>query len=482
MWWDRPVPYGRKAQIAVRSVRSVGARQWTRVLRRARPDGGMRKAALLRAGRSEALLSGASRFAILGVSSAFSILTARLIIESAGPEVYGFVALVLSVALMLNFADFGIGAAVTNAVSAFQARTSQVDPGDVILAAVRASALGGAVLAGACLITYSLGWWEALLGSVESQPQSLGSAALVSVVLMVLAAPLGVSQRILLGAGRNHVAVLCQGVAAPVTFMSAALMLSLDVPIGWVASIYAIGQVTSLLCTDVATGYVTGYSVMRSFRLLLQRNRRRTVSIASTAVPMVVITLMLPLALQSHRLMLSHFDTPRGIAVYSVAAQMYNPLWAVISAGTVTLWPKFSHARVKGQEAVRALWTTALIAVTLVAALSAVALMWLGPWGVTLIAAGHLEVPTSLLAVFGLLLLVQAAHTPSAMMLTDDAGLRLQATTTVFMLGITVGLGAIFARVWGPSGPVLASVIAVFFCQAVPCWIAARSRVMNRQH
>lgn len=422
----------------------------------------------------DAGVSGVSRVAVLAVSALFSVLTARTIIESAGPTVFAFVTLVLSVSSMLSFSDFGAGAALTNAIASSRYASRDEEVLGTLKACLKVTIVGGSIafLFAAALASTSV--WPRILGNVADQPPALAVAAFVTISVLVLSAPLGLAQRILLGAGRNHVVILCQGVAAPISLAVASLIAKSSLDLGWFAICYAIGQVVSLILMDAAAWIVTGVSAVRGMVMFRRSGSAPGLSIRGTAGPMFLITLALPLALQSHRLMLSHFSTTEAVGEYSVAAQLYSPLWAVVAAGGTTLWPRFTRDR-RDKSNSRPLWVRSVWILAAAGVFGGVFLMVFGSMGAAIISANQIHVSLPVLVAFALLLLVQALHLPSGMLLMDSSGLRLQAVTTATMLVVSLGLGVLGTRAVSTSGPVLATVLAILVCHAAPCaWVAYR--------
>src|SRR3712207_7152710 len=53
--------------------------------------------------------------------------------------------------------------------------------------------------------------------------------------------------------------------------------------------------------------------------------------------------------MQPGRIVLSPRAGPAVLAEYNLAAQMFTPVWAVVSAGGITLWSSFARARASGR-------------------------------------------------------------------------------------------------------------------------------------
>jgi O-antigen/teichoic acid export membrane protein len=60
---------------------------------------------------------------------------------------------------------------------------------------------------------------------------------------------------------------------------------------------------------------------------------------------MAVITVAMPIAYQSDRLLLSHLSDLGQVAIYAVGAQLYGALFGLVGAAGMSLWPVFARRR-----------------------------------------------------------------------------------------------------------------------------------------
>jgi len=93
---------------------------------------------------------------------------------------------------------------------------------------------------------------------------------------------------------------------------------------------------------------------------------------------------------------------------------------------------------------------------------------------VDVLSRGTVVAPSLLAAAFAGLIVVQAAHLPSAMLLTSPPLLRFQAACVVTMLAINVPLSWVLAGAIGAAGPVIGSVVAIGLAQLLPGLLKAR--------
>ncbi len=402
------------------------------------------------------------RAASLISSAIFGLANTRLILDNLGAEPYALIALVLSLAALLPFADLGLGAAVVNTVA--EARAGAVRNVLGTLAAVlRLLAFVAAALLLANLALAVSGMWPHLLGV---SPQTSGTLYVsVAVALFILTIPLGLGQRLLLGLGQTPVMVRLQALAAPLTLAGTASFLLIGVP----SVAYMLAPAIAALAVGLLT-FVLGFRrVGIQLRVVLRQLAKADIgspALAPTAIPMVVIVSGVALATLTDRLVLSHVSNVTVVAEYSLAAQLYAPLYAVISTAGTAMWPIFAARRITGSG--RDLLTKAVPVFAALGLLAAITLGIAGPVGAELLAGEALDVSEVVFLAFAVLLFVQAVHYPAGTYLTDEPGLSFQASCVAVMLPANLVLSYVLAREIGAAGPVLASACTILSIQALP--------------
>jgi len=421
------------------------------------------------AGRLPAGLAGAATTAglrafLLPVSLVASLGTARLVIHHGGAAVFAAVSLVATLSALLPFADLGLGAAVTNVVAA--SPDPGADPG-VLAVTAKAVRLLVAVAAGLLVadaaVTLGPGW-AGLLGAGGAGLAQLNAVTAAVVALVALGLPLALGQRLLLATGRAHLMVLGQSCVAPLGLVASLLVAHTGVAVGW----YAVATPAAAAAVGAASLamalHLTGLRASALARAVAAR--LPAPALAPVALPMMVIMVGLPLALQSDRLLLSHRASIAALASYALVAQLYGVAWSVFSVGGATLWPAFARARADGRPG--AGYRRALAGFAAAALVAAVAFPPLAAAVAHLVGGTTVVASRGLLVCFAVLLAVQVVHLPSGMLLTDAAGLGFQAVCVAAMVTVNLALGWRLAPTWGASGPVVASAVSVAACQLVP--------------
>jgi O-antigen/teichoic acid export membrane protein len=416
------------------------------------------------------------RVVVLAVSALAGIVITRLVIDHYGEAAYAQYALLVGIGMLLPFADLGMSAVIMNVVA--ESPDPRTDPRvrDVVVTAVRILLVSMVVLfAVAGLLTLG-GWWSAVLGGGLIEGSGPRAAALCLLAFAV-ALPFGVGQRILSGLGRNHLSVAITGAMSPIVLLVLVVATATGAPIGdYVAVVpYLVLFLLAVAVTAVAAHFAAP-AVRQGFGAVFSRHRPQDTGFRETAGPALVQYVALPLAMQTDRLVLSHRSGVSELAQYSLAAQLFTPVGAVVATAGVALWPVFARQRAGLDQGGGSPMRIALVFGAVAAVVSTV-LALLSPWLFHLASGGEVRVSTWLVVTFVAFTVVQALKLPLGTFLTDPAGLRFQAWGVALLLPANLGLSWWLAAPLGAVGPILASVTTVAALQLLPTWWLARRRL-----
>jgi O-antigen/teichoic acid export membrane protein len=415
--------------------------------------------------------AGLGKMATLPVTSLAILVTWSLVAGNLGAETFAAASLLVTLPLLAPMLDFGLGAAVTTVVATLgvSSETTRVTWRRVqkILRSVAVLCAGMAVVLGLT------GAWGAILG-LPYIP-GIDAAATAAVILTAAMLPLNVGYRVLLGMGRQTMVVFLQA-SAPLLSLVILLV------------IHRLGFTTlATVVICILAGYVVSagaaYMVARrevpeqSRSPALDQNRSlATAQLRKMSVPAFAISLCIPVAYQTDRLILAHRSDPLELADYAAASMLYAPLIGVVISAGMALWPVFAGARFRNEDIALVRMT---VMFSVAGGMCALALGMLGPRVAKLVVGTAVDVDAQLFWLFALFLLVQSIHYPSGMVLTDVWGMRFQAVNCLLMTASNIILSYIWSPALGSAGPVLASTVSVSAFIAVPNMVAAQVRKRN---
>lgn len=417
-----------------------------------------------------------ARLIALPISAVLGIVVTRLIIDEYGTASYGQYALLVGIGALLPFADLGISASIMNAAAGSAHPRSDEHLRRTLISCIRILAMSASVVILLAVVLAVAGAWDDILGAGLKGPAGQTAAALV---LAVIGATLTVSfgQRILAGLGKYHWVIILNALQTPLVLLALAVMIKFDLGSGDYIAV---------------TSYVATFLIMVMALVLANRQLRPTLGLAlrdalrvrsvrgarvfDTAWPMLVQMIALPLAMQSDRIVISHVSSLRQLTEYSLAAQMFNPVMAVVGAAGIALWPIFARARADGvRSTVSPLRMSLLFGVIALGVSVAIALA--SGLLSELATNGTIELTGPLLLAFTALVVLQAVKNPVGMFMTDARGLRYQAIMVVLMLPVNLGLSLVLAERVGAVGPVIGSVVSVAIFQVAANWIYVRRQL-----
>jgi O-antigen/teichoic acid export membrane protein len=176
---------------------------------------------------------------------------------------------------------------------------------------------------------------------------------------------------------------------------------------------------------------------------------------------------------------LSYRVDPASLSDYSYVAQLYTPLFSVITVAGVALWPHFAADNM-APGALRKSWLTVLSILGAAGLLGAMGFLLLSPLAIHWMSAGTAHPGWSLLLAFAALLVVQSLQMATGILLISPQQLRFQAVCVLVLVVTNLPLSWLLAGMIGPAGPVWASVITVAACQTVPAIVVASRATSTR--
>ena len=405
-------------------------------------------------------------------SAIFGILTARLILGTAGVEYFALYALVTARPSLMQFQDLGTGAVLVNTIATSDAPGQDANVTATLTSVWRIMlvfAVGMMVVNGALFLS---GGWAWVLG----EPGHLPNASLVVFTCLsvwAVAIPLGIWQRVLLGLRKNHLTILIQGLMAPINFALVWLILRAgDEAFPFLSLAAYLGSFAIATIGMAASIRSLPKIILRASSHLFNRARYPGVRVMDVGLPMMAQMLSVPLSLAVQRYVLAQSGTTQQLAEYTAAAQVYLAFLGVISAAGVALWPSYARQRAAGQL------TSGPFPLS--AKLGAVCLVFMVLMGFVreplfaFTTNGQVPVHLSTVIAFSLMVVLQACLYPLGMFIMDKPGIRFQMAPTMTMAVMSLALAILVTPRLGVVGPLLANCACVLAFQIIPFTVYIR--------
>jgi O-antigen/teichoic acid export membrane protein len=422
---------------------------------------------LLRTDESKSVLVKAASLPIAGLASLFAN---KIVLDQTGVVSFGLFSLCVTFPLLIPISDWGLGANLTNALASNVVWNQKVE--FVFRKLLKILFAISAVTIAFALFLGNQGFWNSLLGAPNRKDLSFSVTAVL--VIMSLGIPLGLGQRVLLAKQKQSLVTLVISLGSVFSFVNVLIL-------------------RVMTCQSLAP-YVVGFSlgplIVQSFAAVLAMKERARdftdvrvpeavgnqdhIRLANVGVPMAVITIVLPLSFQSDRLVIENYLGPAAIAGYSAVALIYSPLLSIITAGTTALWPRF----IRNQQSREARKRQTIFSVTSFTALGislGLFLLFAGPTVTSLVTHdSKVAIDASTYWYFALLLVVLGFNSSISMLFMDPNGLRFQAAISTIMFTLKLPLALILTPNVGQSGPVLATLLALFVAVSIPLLVRTR--------
>lgn len=413
----------------------------------------------------------AIKVVVMGVSGILGIITSHLIIGHFGTAAYAQYGLLTSFPQLLPFADLGIAAVVINSVAGSEKPSTDEAVRRTLITAFRVLFTAGGVILLAATVLTVFDLWPRLLGDGLLPGGGLTAGLCLAVFSVVI--PMTIGQRILIGLRKTTTQVASQTVVAPFMILVIGSFVLLAVPAGNFLSIvsYVANGLVSVICLVIAWR-VLSPQVKESLKNVFRPRRYPSVKIMSVAWPMMLQSLILPIAIQSDRVLLSHHSGSEQLAQYNLAAQLFGIVLQTINAAGVALWPIYTRARAQGrvESPYKAVVYFLIGGLAVGGALVAVS-----PWLVRFVSGGRIVLPTALLIGFLGYIAIQAAKYPLTMYMTDKRGMTFQVVPILIGVPLNLALSWFLITPFGAAGPIIGSLIMVALCQLLPnLWFVER--------
>lgn len=411
-------------------------------------------------------LAGAAgaRIAVLPITALASLAISRSVSTDYSIDVFAIFMLAYTIPALLPSFDFGLGAPVTTAAARLEDAPENFKW--VFLRATRWLLLASILISVVSfLLTLNPGI-TTLLGVAD---RSYDSAFLISLLLIALAISTGLGPALLLGLKKNTLLTILQGASGPMTLAIVNFIVAAGGSSWWIVALAPAGLVISNLTIFIIAMNSSG--VKRALT-----GEARSGQIVGTALPMLVILVATPIAIQSGRVALSWTADLNSVAAYAAAFTLFGPAYSVGQIAGRSLWPEFvaiSHDR----RALLRLFRRSLLVCAVVGAALSAGFVIIAPWAISIIFPPDMRVSWATWWAMGLAIFIISVHQPAAMLLTDSRGLRIQALFSVVLAITVLSATILLAQGWQDAAPAISLALGFTLCQFFPVLIAAWRQV-----
>jgi O-antigen/teichoic acid export membrane protein len=422
------------------------------------------------------LRGGSSALAARGVGIAVGLISVPLMVRHLGAERYGACVTVSSTMIWWLLADLGFGSELTNALAeGFGRRTPELAR-QQLATAFWALTLIALSLGAAFFVVWPRVDWAALLNVHSPLARAeVGGVVAVAVLFFLMGLPLTVVDRVYAAYQEGATGNLWS-VAATLAAL-AALVGAVRTTGGMVALVLAVGG-TRLTVQIVSAIWLfeKRHPELRPGLSAVRRESLRRLS--RTGGLFFVVQLAALVLFNTDNVIIAHVLGAADVTPYSISWTLFTLPSMGFSLVFPYLWPAYAEALHRNDvEWVRRTFRLSVILSVTSALIVALPLVVFGrplvkAW------AGNDAVPaTSLLLWMGGWSLIYAAMNPIACFLNAGGHLKRQAISGSLAALVNVILSIVWARRFGPSGVMAATVVSFLAISALPVCLQARSEL-----
>jgi O-antigen/teichoic acid export membrane protein len=408
------------------------------------------------------------------VSVAAVLVTVPLTLGYLGSEQYGMWMTISSIALMLAFADLGIGNGVLNLIADAHGREDREMAKEAVSSGLFLLSLVGVACVAVFALVYTFVPWARVYNVTSAAAMAeAGPATAVFVVVLAINIPLGVFQRIQLGYQRGFVNYAWQAAGSVFALGGAIVAVEMQASLPWLVLALTGGPLLAVALNGaVELGWVRPW--LRPAWGFVQRAVARR--IFGLGLWFFLIQLGMTVGYATDYFVIAQVLGSAQVTQYAVPARLFSFIGVIVAMLVAPLWPAYGEAMAKGdvrwvrRTLARTLWVTLVLT-----AVPAAVLVVFGPQIVHLWVGDTVTPSYTLLAGMALFSLLSGIGATIAIFLNGASLLRVQAVCTIVMSVVALGLKILFAEKWGVEGVPWAMVLAYGLFVAVPfAWYVPR--------
>jgi O-antigen/teichoic acid export membrane protein len=416
----------------------------------------------------------ASRAAMSVSSLVFAVLFGRIIVDTFGFETFAALSLISSLPALLAFADLGAGAALVNASSDLLQEPENLQARRRVVASSSMLFFSSLAILVIASITTALDLWPLFLGDAAQNIPSLEMGVFLVLVALSASVINAIPTRLLQSWQRNGLVFWIAVIGPPLSVVAAIILLELGYPAGIIAAAPAFSAaIAAAICWWPASRQYPGH--LGRDLLRVRPARLDVAEVLHIGGSSLVVTLGVVLGLQADRLILSHFSSATELGYYALVAPVYIAALGILNAVGQNIWIKYRRMMSNRTMNMQVLGRD-ILRLGILGILGSCGIIVGAPFVALLIGTGDAAgLPWELVFAFAGLLLLQALHVPSAMLLTDKAGFALQRNIVAVVSTLNFAISCMLAAKYGAIGVCLGSIVGILIQIPTTFYFAFRS-------
>lgn len=306
------------------------------------------------------LRTGAWSMVAKAAAAANLFVSIPFVLHALGPSQFGAWATLVSFMTLAGFLDFGFGNGTMNLVAAAHGSGRTEDIGNIMREGIRTLLFVSLVLAAVTILVIPLVPWYRVLGMPEVSNSQCRLAIAAVLFTIVMAVPLNLANRVLLGIGQGDCAFRWQVLGQLLT-LCAVVALSKTFP---TLPALAAAAVATPLLTSIANSVTLWRSPTVTTSHPFRRDKAIAAHIRREGALFFVLQLAAALAYSSDLPMISAIKGPVQAGTYAIVQRFFSIIPLGLQLIWAPLWPIYRQALAAGHHswAMRTLRRSVLMA------------------------------------------------------------------------------------------------------------------------
>lgn len=420
------------------------------------------------------VLSGVAAAAARCVWALSLILSVPLTLGYLGQERYGLWMTVTSLLTLLQFADFGIGNGLLNAVALATGKDDEREARRNISSAFFSLLVIALVFGVGFLAVYANIDWAAIYNVTEAQ--AVADAAPVTAAFaaaFLLALPLGVVGRAQQGYQEGYLDSLWLILGRIIGLVCVILAISLDLGLQFLVLGFVGAPVLAQAANYVTYFYIQRPAVRPALRMW---DRNAAQQVIQTGFLFFALQLVVAVAFASDTIILAQVLGPAAVAAYTITFQLFSLVPMLVRVFLLPLWPAYGEAKARGDHRwVETTFAKSLRSSLLIGAPVAAGLVLAGSTLIRLWTGGVIDPPFLLLVALGInAIILYGWGDPIAMYLNGTGKVKFEVSWAIPMAIVNLPLSILFTRWFGISGPAWGTSVSYLLLMVLPTTLFLR--------
>lgn len=398
------------------------------------------------------------------------VISVPLAVNYLGTERYGLWLTISSLVSFLNFADFGMGNGLLNAISEANGKNDPEMAREYTSSAFFALLSLAFILAMIFACVYPWVSWVSFFNVSSTQAmQEAGPTMIVFMGCFLISIPLGIIQRVQWGYQEGFMSNIWESVGSLLGLIGILVAMYFEVGLPWLILAMAGAPVIALI--------LNGFLLFGFRRVWLRPHVNHVTRFAirkilGTGSLFFILQIAASILLLSDNIIIAQVLGASAVVAYAIPQKIFSMIDMILDMVITPLWPAYGEAMSRGDITwIKQTFFRSLVAVILFTSVCSLFLVRFGTHLISFWTRSTVNVELSLLIGFSVWTVIKAAGTATAMFLNGINVIRFQAIVAIIVATVALLAKIFLVSTIGLEGIIWGTIIAYVICADIPIMI-----------